>query len=341
MKLYSELNAFYFLFVLLGIVLVGLAIVLFAYRSKKTEHQQENNDEDYTLVLDNGKVEITEEKELAVNKQVEEKADNKQELSEIELNKEKKVIASVQAESVIDKIENEDSQSQENMESTFDEEEWYEIKEEAPKEEDEIHEQVVSDEKPVQKEEETPNEEHNVNIVAEVEGSIDNGKMLERNAKRKLFQERYQLIIGKLEDRKKYTVAHKELMNKVGKLEKELEAFQQVIHSEENDKIVNQVVTIIERSLNEVEMDIKTVPVLLELSQTIIPRMIAEKSSEYEECKQAGIKLDKEILSHLQGATTTLTKILPSIKKMEIKGMLEELIAMAREIDAIDIEVSN
>ena len=344
MKIYQELYGFYFLFILLVIILAGLATVLFLHKSRKgkTEHQQDEFSKNFIQADDDISSIIKKEEKFSDNNLPVDDLIGKPATSNV-------VFKTIEADDIL--------QENEPVVSIY--------KHARPQEEQEMPSEptnnriVVETDKKPEFTNEIVTQESVVDSVMTnpaVEAEKEKGSSFEReqpdiieikpvvikenpgNLKQKEFQERYQIIKEKLVDEDKYAMAYKELTNRVNSIKKELLLFRQVINSESNSKVINQVAKIINKSLSEMEKDIKEVPVLVELSQKIIPRMITGKLNEYEKLKRDGAKVEKGLLMDLRGMTAELVEILSRIKKVELEGLLENLMAMARKLDKISIK---
>ena len=338
MKIYQELYGFYFLFILLGIALAGLATALFLYKSRKSKSvsQQVNYNKDSVLTADDEsemeKVEVKfPETDVTKGSPIEKQESSKVIFKPLEVDDIPKPPSRVE-----ETTNDENIRAEEPIVS-----ETAIISETVSKRETFIQETGITLQNPVvsktepKETEVAPPIEKKLPDIIEIKPIVQ--KAVAGNVKQREFQERYQIIKERLADQDKFAMAHKELVHRANSIKKELVLFRQVINSESNDKIVNQVAKLINKSLIDVEKDVKAVPVLVELSQNIIPRMITEKLNEYESIKSSGVNVDKRLLSDLRGMATELVEILSKIKKIELEGLLEELMGIAKKLDKMSV----
>ena len=347
MKIHQELYGFYFLFILLGIALAGLATALFLYKSQKlkSRSQQVNYDTDF-IVVDDDVVEVVEEEvrppisDLKIENIMMKPEPSNIIFKPIEVDDVTKPPLQVEERVNEGNIKFEGPIIREPEVREFESiiveplirgEPVIQEQESTITIQDSIVPKIGTEEKEI----ETPMEKKQPDII-EIKPMVQ--KVTVENVRQREFQERYRIIRERLADQDKYAMAHKELLNRVNSIKKELVLFRQVINSESNEKIVNQVAKIINKSLTEVEKDVKAVPVLVELSQNIIPRMITQKLNEYEKIKNSGVNVDKTLLLDLRGMATELVEVLSKIKKIELDGLLEKLMEIAKKLDKMSIK---
>ena len=306
-KIYQEL---YWLYSLLGVLIIVLAIlliVLFVYKAHRKKGEKEQENQNKKMITTAGIVTVIPE------------AESKEFLTT--LNKDKtfeEIVELMQTAEFEDKVQH-DEIGKEKSSLSISSDELTEL---------ETKKNTIS---------KLAGTEQEI-ATSEVENESNENKVLERNAKQKEYQERYLVIKEELTNHEKYSVAHNELLARESKIKKGLELFERVVYSESNVKITNQVEKTINNSLLEVEKDMKAVPIVVELSKNIIPRMIAEKLNEYEKQKRNGKRVDKGVLVDLRRKTAELSEILTRIRKLELEGLLEELMGIAKKIDKMSVE---
>ena len=306
-KIYQEL---YWLYSLLGVLIIVLAIlliVLFVYKAHRKKGEKEQENQNKKMITTAGIVTVIPE------------AESKEFLTT--LNKDKtfeEIVELMQTAEFEDKVQHDEiGKGKSSLSISSDELTELETKKNTVS-------KLAGTEQEI--------------ATSEVENESNENKVLERNAKQKEYQERYLVIKEELTNHEKYSVAHNELLARESKIKKGLELFERVVYSESNVKITNQVEKTINNSLLEVEKDMKAVPIVVELSKNIIPRMIAEKLNEYEKQKRNGKRVDKGVLVDLRGKTAELSEILTRIRKLELEGLLEELMGIAKRIDKMSVE---
>ena len=163
-------------------------------------------------------------------------------------------------------------------------------------------------------------------------------KMVDVYAKEEEYQERYRVIREKLRHKEKYSFAYEGLLAKMKRIEKEFLLFQQTINSETDIGKTDSVADVLEGLLSQIEGDITVLPLLIELSHMTIPRKINEISNEYKKLKYNGLIVDEEVPNILKDMSTALSKCLAKIKRIELDGLLEQLIEIVKFLDGVNVK---
>ena len=166
-------------------------------------------------------------------------------------------------------------------------------------------------------------------------------KMLDGYAKEGEYKERYRVIREKLNHREKYSFAYEGLLAKLNRIEKEFLLLQQAINSESDIGKIELVASVLDGLLSEIERDITALPLLIELSHITIPRKINEISNEYKKLKYNGLVVDEEVPNILKDMSATLSKCLAKIKRIDLDGLLEQLIDIVKSLDGVNVKNIN
>ena len=163
-------------------------------------------------------------------------------------------------------------------------------------------------------------------------------KMVDVYAKEEEYQERYRVIREKLSHKEKYSFAYEGLLAKMKRIENEFFLFQQTINSGADIGKIDSVAAALDGLLSQIEGDITVLPLLIELSHMTIPRKINEISNEYKKLKYSGLVVDEEVPNILKDMSAALSKCLAKIKRIDLDGLLEQLIEIVKSLDGVNVK---